>query len=583
MAAKFDLVVRGGTIVDGTGRAPFAGDVGISGQHIAAVGPNLAAGADEIDARGLLVTPGFVDVHTHYDGQVTWSSQLSPSSYHGVTTAIMGNCGVGFAPCRKDDHERLIGLMEGVEDIPEIVMTEGIPWNWETFPEYLDAVAARSYDMDVAAQLPHSALRVYVMGQRGADRERATVADETQMTELARAAMEAGAVGFSTSRTRNHKTGQGAPIPSLGAAESELFAIAEGMRQAGSGVLEIASDFDDVAQEFDALRRIASASGRPMTIPIAQTPDAPDKWKQVLDQIARARGDGLPMMAQITARPVGMLMGHALSCNPFSFCATYRALERLPLEQRVAALRRPEIRARLLSEEVGAAPLPALERVRSRLRRFESMFVLGKKPDYAPPADETLAARARHLGVKPEEIAYDAMLADDGSGLLYLPIVNYVDNSLDNLCHMLKDESSIVALGDGGAHYGSICDASYSTYLLTYWTKERAGEKLDLTAAVKALTATPARAIGLRDRGVIAEGLKADLNVIDYDRLRLHQPEISYGLPGNGRYLIQKADGYVATIVSGRATYMDGVATGALPGRLVRMSREGKMRPSGPV
>jgi len=570
MAADYDLVIRGGTIVDGTGAAPFAGDVAIQADRIVAVGDIDGVGETEIDAAGKLVTPGFVDIHTHYDGQVIWSHTLSPSSHHGVTTVVMGNCGVGFAPCRPDDRERLIELMEGVEDIPEIVMAEGLTWEWESFPEYLDVIAGRSYDVDIAAQLPHSALRLYVMGSRAVAREPSTAEDNEEMAKLAREAMAAGAIGFGTSRTLQHRTGGGDIIPTYGSSEAELSAIASGMREAGHGVIELAMDLTDVEREFELLRNVAKASDRTISFGLAQLPDDPGSWRVALGEAARSKDKGLSIRAQVTPRGIGMLLGHELTCNPFSFCPGYRALDDLPFDAKIAKLREPETRARILSEPLGEANSPALERVRPRLRRFEAMFPFGDPPNYEPAPETALSRLATASGVTPEELAYDLMLENDGRGMLYLPSANYVDYSLDPVREMLIDDNAVLGLGDGGAHCGSICDASYPTFMLEYWTRDRKRGTLSVPWTIRALTSVPADVVGLHDRGRIALGLKADLNVIDYDRIHLHAPRVAYDFPGGGRRLTQEADGFDATILSGVVTYRHGEATGILPGQLIR-------------
>jgi len=567
MGKIFDTVIRGGRIVDGTGEPAFAGDVAILDGRIAAVGAFDGDGAEEIDAAGLLVTPGFVDVHTHYDGQSTWDSRLQPSSLHGVTTAVMGNCGVGFAPCRPADHDRLIRLMEGVEDIPFPVLAEGLPWNWESFPDYLDALSQRSFDIDIGAQLPHAAVRVFVMGERGANREAASEDDIGAMSRIAEAAMLAGALGFSTSRTLNHRTSDGQPTPTLTAAEAELAGIADGLRRAGRGVLQVVSDFVDPDAEFDMLARLVRQSGRPLSFTLAQSGRAPDGWRRLLARLESAVDEGLPMKAQVCGRPVGLLLGLELTLCPFSFHPSYAALAKLPLAEKVAALRDPQVRARLLGEEaVWSSPF-----ARDTFGDWTAMYPLRAGFDYEPTGDQCLAAEAVRRGVSPLEAALDVMLENDGRGMLYLPFLNYANGSLDPSFAMMGHRDTAPGLSDGGAHVGMICDGSFPTSNLTHWTRDRVrGPRFAVEQVVRMQTSTTAALAGLQDRGRIAAGLRADLNLIDYDRLALDLPRVSHDLPAGGRRLTQTARGYRATLVRGQMTYRDGEPTGALPGRLVR-------------
>ncbi|HRD46375.1 MAG TPA: amidohydrolase family protein [Caulobacter sp.] len=571
----FDIVIRGGTVVDGSGGAPFVADVGIRSGLIAAVGPGLAAGAEEIDATGKLVTPGFVDIHTHYDGQATWDQRMQPSSWHGVTTAVMGNCGVGFAPCRPEDHDRLIRLMEGVEDIPFPVLTEGLPWNWESFPDYLDSLDGRSFDIDIGAQLPHAALRVYVMGERGANREPATREDIARMAVIAKAAVEAGALGFSTSRTLNHRASDGQPTPTLTAGEDELEGIALGLKAAGKGVLQFVSDFQQPAEEFAMFRRLVEKSGRPLSFSLAQSPKGPDSWKILLAALEQANDDGLPMKAQVAGRPVGVLFGLELTLNPFSQHETYKAIAHLPLAERVEQLKDPAVRARLLSEELD----PKGPFAGSALRAWDNMFLMSEQPDYEPKPSDTIKDLAAARGVWPDEVALDHMLSNGGRGMLYHPFLNYANGSLDPSFAMLSHRDTVPGLSDGGAHVGMICDGSFPTSNITHWTRDRTrGPKLALEQMIRMQTRDTAEAVGLLDRGLIEVGLRADLNVIDYDGLTLHAPGVAYDLPAGGRRLVQRADGYVATVVAGQVTYRDGEPTGALPGRLVRGAQSAPMR-----
>src|SRR5437588_6723209 len=568
-ATNPDLVIRRGNIADGLGGELYEVDVAITNGRITEIGKVSAKGREEIDAKGKLVAPGFVDVHTHYDGQVTWSQDITPSSQNGVTTAIMGNCGVGFAPCRPSDHVRLIQLMEGVEDIPEPVLSAGIPWAWESFPDYMEWLSKRNFDMDIGAQLPHAALRVYVMGDRGARRDPSTPDDNKAMAALAGDAVRAGALGFSASRTRNHRTSTGDFTPTLKAGEDELTAIAAAMHAQGRSVLQFVLDLSTINEDLPMMLRVAENTRIPVSFSITQNDKAPQRWRQTLDTIAAASARGLSITAQIAARPVGLLLGLELSRNPFQTHPSYQAIAHLPLAERLARLRQAEVRAAILSEAPASTDDPLFFRP-----NYDKMYLLGDPPDYEQPPENALGAQARRQGKRPEELAYDAMLSDEGRGMLYVPFLNYADGNLDATREMLCDPRSVPGLSDGGAHCGIICDASFPTYLLTHWTRDRKrGEKLSIPFVVAAQSRKTALSVGLSDRGVIAPGFKADLNVIDYDRLHLHPPKVHYDLPVGGRRLLQRVDGYDATIVSGVVTQRHGAATGARPGRLVRGAR----------
>ncbi|MGJ4948443.1 N-acyl-D-amino-acid deacylase family protein [Bradyrhizobium sp. HKCCYLS20291] len=566
-----DLVIRGGTVADGSGGEMYEADVAISQGRIVEVGKIAASGREEIDARGKLVTPGFVDVHTHYDGQVTWSHDISPSSQNGVTTAIMGNCGVGFAPCRPADHQRLIQLMEGVEDIPEPVLEAGIPWEWESFPDYMEWLGKRAFDLDIGAQLPHAALRVYVMGERGARRDPATADDNRAMAALARDAVKAGALGFSTSRTLNHRTSTGDYTPTLKASEDELTTIASAMHGAGRSVLQFVLDISTIHEDLPMMLRIAEQTNCPISFSVTQNDRAPQRWRQTLAEINAAAARGLSVTAQIAARPVGLLLGLELSRNPLQTHPSYQAIAHLPLAERVIRMRDPQLRAAILSEQASATDDPLFFKP-----NYDKMYLLGDPPDYEQPPERSLGAQARARFCRPEELAYDAMLTDGGRGMLYVPFLNYSDGNLDATYEMLRDPTSVPGLSDGGAHCGIICDASFPTYLLTHWTRDRRrGDKLSIPFVVAVQSRKTALSVGLDDRGLIAPGYKADVNVIDYDRLHLHPPKVHYDLPVGGRRLMQEVDGYDATIVSGVVTRRHGEATGARPGRLVRGARSG--------
>ncbi|MGH9763950.1 MAG: N-acyl-D-amino-acid deacylase family protein [Blastocatellia bacterium] len=565
---SYDLVIRGGNVADGKGGPLYEADIAIKEGVIVEVGRVPERGSEEIDARGQMVTPGFVDIHTHYDGQSTWDSQLTPSCWHGVTTVVMGNCGVGFAPVRPRDHECLIELMEGVEDIPGSALHEGLKWEWESFAEYLDALDRREHDIDICAQLPHGALRVYVMGERAVKLEPATQDDIAEMRRLAAEAMRAGAIGFSTSRTVNHRTVKGDPTPSLRAAEDELTGIAMGLKDAGSGVIELISDFDtpDVETEFARIRRIVQQSGRPLSLSLGQRNSDPDGWRFLLGLIEDASKSGLKIKAQVAPRAISMLFGLQGSLNPFSAHPSFRALGDKPLSDRVAIMRTVDFRDRLLSE----SPEPKLAGLARRLMAFERIFPLGDPPDYEPPQDRSIASLARSQGRQPAEVAYDFLLENDGRGFLFAPFANYAEFNLDACREMMLHPDAVIGLADGGAHVGIISDSNYPTYLLTHWGRDRSSGRLDPGFLVKRHTADTARTVGLLDRGMIAAGMKADINVIDFDKLRLEAPVMAFDLPAGGKRLLQRAQGYTATIVSGAVVYRNGEATGELPGKLVR-------------
>jgi N-acyl-D-amino-acid deacylase len=570
MAAQLDLIIRNGTIVDGGGSEPYVSDIAIAGDRIVEIGSVQKSAAREIDATGLLVTPGFVDIHTHYDGQAIWEDRLSPSSGHGVTTVLMGNCGVGFAPCRAEDRERLIELMEGVEDIPGVVMTEGLSWDWESYPDYLDAVESRPHDINVASYLPHSALRVYVMGERATVGGTATEDDLARMAELTREAMNAGALGFSSSRSLFHKSSSGESVPTLDAGEEELLTIARAMQEAGDGILQIASDyknFTDLEGEFGLIKRVARKTDRLLTLPMAQGHSDPEGWRDLMRLIEQANAEGMRVTGQVLPRGIGMLFGLDLSMHPFSLVPTYQDIHHLPIAERLERMHDPEVRARITSEAPGNPNLPLL----TFTRRFDGMFEIADPLDYEPPLESSIGARAKRMGVRPEELAYDLLVEREGRVALFLPFANYAHGNLDVALELFRHKDVVLGLGDGGAHYGVICDASYSTFLLSHWARDRSrGERLSVPEVVKALTSETASMVGLYDRGLLAPGYKADINIIDHARLTLHAPQVAYDLPAGGRRLTQKADGFVATIVNGEIVYRDGVPTGALPGKLVR-------------
>ena len=562
--AEYDLVIRGGTLVDGTGAPPQEADLGIAGGRIAAIG-QLGRGSEEIDAKGKLVTPGFVDIHTHYDAQAVWDDHLAPSSWHGVTTAVMGNCGVGIAPCKPEDRNRLIELMEGVEDIPGAVMHEGLRWEWEDFPGYLAALERRKRDIDVCALLPHAAVRVFVMGERAIALENANQADIAQMREITRQAMLAGAFGFSTSRSPSHKTLKGDPPPTLRAQEDELAGIALGMPDAGSGMLEVVSEWaPDHHAEFAMLRRIVEASGRPAVFSLAQRHSRPEVWRDLLAHADAAARDGVPIRPVVAPRAIGLLLGLSGSQNPFSGCRSYRAIAHLPLADRVQAMRDPATRARITTEDPKEGnTFPLFHRM-----SWDFMFRFGNPGNYLPNKADSIAAMAARDGRTPQEVAYDLMLEDDGQAFIYMTLGNYASGDLSMSETALDDRNCIMGLGDGGAHVAFILDAGFQTWLLTHWGKAR--KRWDMPELIRRLTSDTAQAAGLHDRGVLAIGKKADVNVIDWDRLGAGQPYVVHDLPAGGKRLLQKVEGYDATIVAGQVTFRGGEATGALPGRLVR-------------
>ena len=557
-----DLIVRGGSVIDGTGSPARTADVAISCGVIVEVGRVDGRADREIDAGGALVTPGFVDIHTHYDGQATWDERLQPSSGQGVTTVVMGNCGVGFAPVRATDHGRLIELMEGVEDLPGTVLHEGLSWEWESIPDYLDALERRSHDIDFAAQACHGPLRLYVMGQRGADREPATSDEIAAMGRLAAEGIQAGALGFTTSRTLNHRTSRGEPTPTLTAAREELVGIAGAIGATGLGVLQVISDFPDFDHEAATLLEMMRASGRPLSVSLAQGGPG-DGYRRTLDLLASANAEGLEMRGQVAARAIGLVIGLEGTVNPLRASATYRTVEGLRLDERVRRLSAPEMRRQVL-QDLAARP--------GGLRQpLDRVFELHDRPDYEPDASMSIAARAAAKGVAGEELFYDLLLEDGGTALLYLPVLNYFAGSLEAAAEMLAHPNTVPGLGDGGAHVGTICDASFPTTMLTHWGRDRIrGPRFELPWLVARQCRATAEAVGLLDRGLVAPGYKADLNVIDFERLGLERPFIRHDLPAGGKRLMQPAHGYSHTIVSGVETYTDGAPTGALPGRLVR-------------
>lgn len=559
-----ELVIRGGTVVDGTGAPARVADVAVDGGLLTVVGEVAGTGRREIEASGLLVTPGWVDIHTHYDGQVTWDPEVTPSSWHGVTTLVMGNCGVGFAPVRPGAEAFLIELMEGVEDIPGTALHEGIDWQWETFPEYLDALDRTPRVLDVAAQVPHAALRAYVMGDRA--HEQPDADEIRQMAELTAEALRAGAAGFSTSRTILHRSKHGL-VPGTTAVPDELVAICDVIREVGHRVVELVSDDGPGEAEHGWMREVARRTGATVTYALAQSPNQPDAYRDALAAAERLNAEGLRIVPQVSDRPTGMLFGLQSSLHPFVTHPTYRAIAHLPLAERVARLRDPQVRERLVTEGPATQNRIGL----ALMTRWDQMFPLGDPPDYEPPRSSSVAAVAERQGRRPEEVVLDWLLERDGRAFIFAPLASYARHDHEAIREMMLHPTTVLGLSDGGAHCGLICDASMPTYLLTHWVRDRSrGERLPLEHVVHLQTGRTAAVYGFADRGTLEPGKRADLNLIDLDALRLHAPEMVFDLPADGRRLVQRVDGYRATFVAGVQTFADGVPTGDRPGRLVR-------------
>ena len=575
-----DLVIRNGKIVDGTGKKEaFSGDVAMTDGVITEVGRVEGEARETIEADGRLVTPGFVDIHTHYDAQATWDPHLLPSGWHGVTTAVVGNCGVGFAPARPDQRQMMIELMEGVEDIPGAALSEGIRWDWETFPEYLDALERSPLAVDLGTHVPHGSVRTYVMGERGANNEAATADDIAEMAAIVKQGIQAGALGFSTSRTMGHKALSGEPVPGTFAAEDELFGIGRVLGDLGEGVFELAGagaagdtggdEVDSALKEIEWMQRLSKEIHRPVSFAMLQFDSAPNQWRELVEICHKAYDDGADVMAQFAPRPFGILTGHQTEANIFLNRPAYLEIAGLPLAERVQRMKDPAVRARILGPEradgVGFGGMLDSEAM------LKKIFPMGDPPNYEPGPEESIWAIAQRENKPADEILYDFMLRDEGKELLLLTFFNYSDGNLDLFHELLNDDRAVVSLGDGGAHCGVICDASLQTFMLTHWVRDRTrGPKVPLPQAVKRMTQDTARVYGLFDRGVIAPGYKADFNVIDFDRLSLRRPEMAFDLPGGARRLLQKSRGYDATIVSGEIVMQDGEATDARPGRLIR-------------
>jgi N-acyl-D-aspartate/D-glutamate deacylase len=569
-----DIVIRGGIIIDGTGKSAFAGDVAITDGRIAAVGGKQGPARRDIDADGLLVTPGWVDAHTHYDGQAMWDPLLTPSCWHGVTTVVFGNCGVGFAPVKKHHRQALMDLMEGVEEIPNPVLAAGLTWEWESFPDYMDALERRERAIDICAQAAHLPMRVYVMGDRAIRREPATPDDIAEMRRLTVEALRSGAFGFTTSRTDSHKTPDGDHVPSRDADDHELLGIGAALGITGTGAFGMNSDFDDEEYELRWMRKLAKETGRPVWFLLTDRYSDPERWRRLLKATHEARAEGLPLMAQMAGRPIGVMMGIGTALNPFTVRPSYKELESLPIAEQRRRLRDPQVRARILADTPSDAEIEKLAQFRQVVaKKFDKFFTMGNPPDYEPGPEKSVAAIAQREGRTPEEVAYDYML-EDGQ-YLYFPVVNYVTGDHGPILEMLNDPACLLGLSDGGAHCTSIVDAGVPTYMLTHWARDRKrGPKLPIEKLVKRQTSETADFFGLNDRGRLAPGLRADVNVIDFNRLQVQKPELVHDMPAGGRRFVQKVDGYEATLVAGQPIFERGVHTGALPGRLVRAGRD---------
>jgi N-acyl-D-aspartate/D-glutamate deacylase len=565
----FDLIIKNGSIYDGKGSQPYQADIAISNEKIVEIGDIKCEAKKVIDAEGKIVTPGFVDIHTHYDGQVTWDPYLRPSTYHGVTTVVMGNCGVGFSPCKPDQRDWLIGLMEGVEDIPGTALHEGIDWEWESFPEYLDALEKKPLAIDVGTQIPHGAVRAYVMGERGINHEEASQEEIDTMKEIVQEAIKAGAYGFSTSRTEKHNDVNGNLTPSITAHKNELVEIAKSLGEINQGVLQGISDFYDFDSEFDIFKAMSKESGRPISITVEQQDARPEWWEQLLDGIEDAQSEGINMYGQVPPRATGILMGLTATLNPFRFHPAYMEIADLALEERVEIMSNDEFKEKLLNDNaVSINPL-----VDEIVNAYSKMFKLGEPANYEPDPEMSFESLANSSNMTAQEIAYDAMLEKDGRALIYHPLFNYQTGDLSLVEKMLKHPYTVSGLGDAGAHCGAISDASFPTTLVQHWSRDRSrGSKLPLETVIKMQTSETANLLGIKDRGVLEKGYKADINIIDYEGLTLHEPEIINDLPAGGRRLVQKASGYDYTIVSGEVAFIKGEATGALNGRLIRNS-----------
>ncbi len=565
-----DLVIRGGTVVDGTGAAPFIGDVAIDGGMISAVGSVSAKGREEIDASGLTVTPGFVDIHTHYDGQATWDAEMGPSSWHGVTTVVMGNCGVGFAPAKPDKHDWLIGLMEGVEDIPGTALAEGMTWDWETFPQYMDALERLPRTIDVGTHVPHGAVRAYVMGERGANNEAPTETDIAQMSKIVEDGLRSGALGFSTSRTILHKSIDGVLVPGTTATKEELIGIGRAMGRVGYGVFEMASDLKREWNEFEWMGELSRETGLPVTFAALQSIAKELPLDEQIETMRAENAKGANIVAQIALRGNGIIMAWQGTVHPFKFKPAWMEIENLPWDEQYAYLSDPAFKARMLAEDHVWPESDVLDLLKIVAGGWFIQFEMDDSFNYEPTQAESIMARAAAKGVSGEEYAYDLLMADDGKGFIYFPILNYADGNLNFLEQLQVSDDCVNSLSDGGAHCGTICDAASPTFMLQHWVRDRKGQRITLENAVKRQCRDTAVLYGLHDRGVLAPGYLADVNVIDMAALKLGKPWMAFDLPAGGKRLLQKADGYVCTIKSGEVTFRDGVMQGPTPGGVIR-------------
>ena len=581
-----DWLLKNGTVVDGTGALPFVADVAVRDGKIVAVGSIAQPAKQTIDATGLWITPGFIDIHTHYDGQATWDDCFTPSIYHGVTTLVMGNCGVGFAPVRPGHEDDLIKLMEGVEDIPGAALHEGIRWNWETFPQYMDALAATPRSLDYLVQVPHDPLRMYVMGERALAHTAATPAEIDAMAVLLRQALEAGALGLSTGRSDNHRTSEGKDTPAANASAKELTGLARALKGLNHGVIQVVSDYNllqgpgEFDAEFDLVETMAHASGKPVSLTWLQRDPGGEQYLHIQARVDAAVAQGLPLYLQTAARGIGVLIGLEASFHPFMGFASYKAVAHLPLSQRAAALREPERKARLLQEKSerlagdGSAIPPLVDLLLAKIELISGrMFALEDTLNYEPSVMQSFLVRAKQSGISALEAIYDHLCAGSGEGLIYFPIFNYNEGSLDTVRRMLDHPRALSSLSDAGAHVGTVCDASFTTFMLTHWVRDRGRDALPLERAVEMLTQRNARYLGLTDRGVIAPGMRADLNAIDPAQLSVGLPKLEHDLPAGGKRFVQKAKGYVATWVAGEQVQANGVISDARPGKLVRMGQ----------